>query len=54
MQFWIHDVKFSAKLLWKNKAFAAAVVLYPGCLYCRQFRHLQHPARDHATWPDLQ
>ncbi len=40
MQFWIHDVKFSANFLWKNKAFAAAVVLYPGCLYCSQFRHL--------------
>ena len=23
MQFWIQDVKFGVKLLWKNKAFAA-------------------------------
>src|SRR6266516_3464694 len=30
MQFWIQDVKFGVKLLWKNKAFAAAVVLTLG------------------------
>ena len=30
MQFWIQDVKFGVKLLWKNKAFAAAVVLSLG------------------------
>ena len=30
MQFWIHDVKFGVKLLWKNKAFAAAVLLTLG------------------------
>ena len=30
MQFLIQDVKFGVKLLWKNKAFAAAVVLSLG------------------------
>ena len=30
MQFWIQDVNFGVKLLWKNKAFAAAVVLTLG------------------------